>query len=979
MNRQAFHKTSIADKEKLDPQLIEHAEKLEIQANPSASAMHVTNSGWKQLNPWKLIEEDHAAREQGSEWSEMTVNLLHTLDEMGDMLAYTLSRKSWLDAYLAAAGMNQIAEDYLHPDPWYFGKLEKYIRKLHGNVGKTLLVSVRTLAKIHQWMNELKGSTRQVIRWQAQLASVVEELASVACTEALELSFDEGKLRKDGEILLDQKRTLPRQLNDEIIKLPSCFRSFDQQPEDLRRIVEEFSCQWPDRERRLYIIGIRTSGSYLAPIYRAVLKAGGYQNVNALTLRPGTQMTQAERMALHEISQSDGLALVCDDPPISGSTLAKMARELENSGLSSQHIILLLQLNGDAYTLPEALQKYPRVLKEKTDWKINKLLDVEQVKRALAGACSPNFVVLDLARIFLNQQEGWRDHARAIFRVDLLDVDTQQRITRMVQVKGVGLGYFGEHEAVLASKLPEYSPIIIALKDGLLYQDLPNPIRRLNPSIAASDDAWQERMTKYVAERNRRLQVADDRSLKVNGRNAVWEVASNMLSAVFGRGWVVARMPLVDPFVKRILQPIKPSIVDGAMSFENWLYQEEAFSPLIKLNLADRAFSHMDLACYDPSYDLAGLAVEVGCEEKACNLRSIYEKAASERISSERWMLLQLVHLWDLNRQHFLTDDSGRRRMTRVVERYFSEIYFKDLPINSIGRTCTLDIDGVLETNQLGFPSLSSSSARSLCALIQHGYVVVLASGRSFEEVKERCNAYHLAGGVAEYGSVLYSRVSGKAISLLTEAERGVMFQLRSRILSTPGISLEAGYRYCVRAYQVDKTGKHSRLSEEIISRILEDSKSTSQVYVIQGDGQTDFVASRINKGAGLMAWLERFNPDALTSENGFITDKPLEMAVGDSMADVPMLALAKRPFAPSHTRLDHTLQGIQITSKPYQQGVEQAVRELIHHRPGGCRTCTHAIETAETSYMLKILSVQEGGPIKMVVNTAKLFGRRVK
>ncbi len=926
---------------------------------------------------WIAAVDEAITEEHSAFWASHLENLLHSLDELEEMLTFSLNRKDWLNAYLLAAGMNQITEDYLHPDPLYLRKAEKYLRKMRGSSKALLVTSARMISRSLVWVNRLKPSIGNTQNWQRQLAALVDELARAVVEQPAIHSIAEEQLAEDGMAVTSQVSALPGQLRSSLLKLPSCFRSFDQQPADLRRMVDEFALHWPERDQLICVTGIRTSGSYLAPLFGATLKAGGYANVKVLTIRPGNQLTGAERQALRELVRQNGLALICDDPPISGSTIVKTTRLLEEAGIPAQRIIPVLQLTSDAPTLAALLQKYPSVLMPEAVWGIYQRLVKDELMKVLQGACAQDIKVSRLVRIDVTAENDSRGHVRGLYQVDLVDTCTSLRATKLIQVKGVGLGYFGEHEAAIASRLPGYSPTIIALKDGLLYQEIPNPPVYLDHSMIAKDGKWIDELVNYVIERNRFLPVGDDLSLKVKGRNAVWEVASNLLSSVFGRGWMLARLPLVDPIVKDILRANHPSIVDGDMALKNWQISKNPLSPLVKMELAERAFSHMDLASYDPAYDLAGLAVEIDDDAQAGRLRSSYDEKTGGPISAERWMLYQLVHVWDLNRQHTLTDQLARRRMAKIVEGYFSEMFFSDLPGNNRGGICALDIDGVLETNQLGFPSLTASSARSLRRLAEHGYRVLLATGRSLDEVKERCAAYHLAGGVAEYGAVLYDRASNKSVTLLEDGERGTLLKLRGRLLNTKEICLDADYRYCVRAFRLDKAGKQHRLSDETINKVLNDTGTSAKVSVIQGITQTDFMVTRINKGAGLQAWLARFEGERQNSTDGSENGKPIALAVGDSAADQSMFTLARLAYAPAHAEVDRCAAGVHFTTQVYQRGLEQAVTKFIGHAPGACQVCSEKEFSSQTRSMLRLLSMQEGGRANMLVESIRLYRRK--
>lgn len=917
-------------------------------------------------------------REDDGKWDAMIYDLLHPLDDLADMLKYALMKKWWMNAFLVAAGMNQITEDFLHPDPLMLQKSEKYIQKIRGTFGNILVNTVNNLAKGTQRVSELKPSTQVIKQWQQQLAALVNDLALVTTGEInLNLSIEE-QLAADGMSLVNELHALPGALRRSILRLPSCFRSFDQRPKDLTRIVDEFAQHWPDKNRLLKIVGIRTSGSYLAPLYWAYLKVRGYRNVDVLTLRPEIHPTRSEHEQILDVMKNDGLVIVCDDPPVSGATFAKVAGALEEIGLSPRQIVLFVQLAGKPETLPAPLQKYPSVLMPDQSWNISKGLQIDELSQIVEGAFGPDFHITKIKRLFTFDEIDTRQHIKALFRLELGNSHSKSEFTQIIQVKGVGLGYFGEHEWVVNQKLANYSPQTIGIKGGLLYQVLPNPPKTLSLSMAVNNKTWMEKLVDYIIERNHQLPAREDHSTRIKGQNAVWEVAGNILSTVFGRGWFLARMPLIDAYIQRVLSVNKPSIIDGEMSLDHWFIDQPGELHLIKMDQAEKAFSHMDLACYDPVYDLAGLAVEIETDGRTSLLRKSYEDKTGEMIAPERWMIHQLVHLWDLNRQHRISNEIYSRRMAKIIQGYYSEIYFHDLPEMHYGESCALDIDGVLETNQLNSPSLTESSARSIYALCRHGYRVLLATGRSLDELKERCAAYHLPGGVAEYGAVLYDRASEKVVSLLDDTDRANLYKLRGRLLNIPGVCLDPDYNYSIRAYQKDQSGKHIALSAEFVAQVLDESGTLSVITAIQGVAQTDFVVKKTNKGSALREWLAYFDTESHQSGEDATKSKPFALAIGDSSADLSLLAVAEQSFAPAHARFDKSSIDIKKTSLPYQRGFEQAVTKLLRHKPGSCPTCQKNIENSDTRFMLSLLSIQEGGSVNMAMKVIALYAREV-
>ena len=99
------------------------------------------------------------------------------------------------------------------------------------------------------------------------------------------------------------------------------------------------------------------------------------------------------------------------------------------------------------------------------------------------------------------------------------------------------------------------------------------------------------------------------------------------------------------------------------------------------------------------------------------------------------------------------------------------------------GPWCVLDVDGVLETSLSGFPVSTPAGMLALRALRAHGYRVLLATGRSLPEVRDRCRAYGLSGGVAEYGAVAYDAATGRSAGLVAEHD-GALTDLLSAVPS---------------------------------------------------------------------------------------------------------------------------------------------------------------------------------------------------
>ncbi len=808
-------------------------------------------------------------------------NLLRSLDELGGLLLETIAGSYWLDAFLLGAGMSQIVEDELHPDRLRLDETAKFLGA--SRAGRL----VARVADGAQRAGQL-FLNRDLLACERELAAIVDSLAAVVVGARAESS-----LLQRAAGLVEALERLPGSVRSSVLRLPACFFDFDQRPEDAIRLAQDFAARFPERERRLLVVGVRTSGSYLAPLQAACLRNEGFEHVEVLTARPGRRFMRAERASLRSLARDRGIALIVDDPPGTGGSLVRVIRSL---GLPSESVVLLLQL-FEGQELPPALASYASVCLPWSEWAVHDRL-------------APSTAATPLPR----SDAVGRGHARALFGVG----DGQ-----VVLASGAGLGYLGSAASAVARALPDLLPEVLGAVDGVLWREWLPDVRRLEASAEA--------VAEYVAARAEALPVREDFSLRLAGEHPAWEIASNLLTRPFGRAAPAAKLLGVDAAVKRMLRLDKYSLVDGWMGSDQWFARDRP----LKIGFYERSFWHLGLACFDPLHDLAGAAA--GRDQHFVQaLQGAYEGRSGAAVDPERFLLYELAHLWCRERLHPEEGPVVRRALAAAVRRYFAS-RFLDGQTAPAGPVCALDLDGVLETEHLGFPSTTRSGALALRALIRHGYRPVLASGRSAEEVADRCEGYGLPGGVAEYGGAIV--VDGVVRSLLTDEMTASLERTREELAAIEGVHLDPLYRHSVRAYRIDG-GRRRGLDRATIARVL-----AGAVQAIPGEGQTDFVPVGIDKATGL---------EALLAELG---EPELAFAVGDTSADLPMLALAKHAAAPRHARF----RGGRVR-RPYQAGLALAVGGLLGHAPGSCPSCRPDLEP-RTELLLTMLSAQERGP----------------
>jgi hydroxymethylpyrimidine pyrophosphatase-like HAD family hydrolase len=906
----------------------------------------------------------------------LLIDLLNDFEELAALFRGEVQRGAWLDAYLLGCGMNQIVEDYLYTDAYVLRRGAAYLVTIPGAAGAISAGTARGIDATHVKLRSLLPHFRRIAGWQAELSKLIEQLALLVIRDGADAAIDH-EVRVRAEMICEPVESFPAPLLRSLIRLPSCFRSFDQQPADLDRLVRRLIDRVSDSSTPITVVGVRTSGSYLAPLIAAILRTYGYSGVEVLTMRPGYPLSSGQRSTLRSSARRGGLVVLTDDPPATGEALAKASDELRTSGVPARSIVLFLQLFSSGDALPETLTGHPSALLPWTEWSVHEQMEPQAVQSALEGFLDPGHSVESVERLPLAHPP--RSHAQGLYRVRVIDGDSQSH-ERHVHVSGTGLGYFGRHSLSIAKELPGLVPRVYGYSRGLLYRDWLPEERRLSLTQLNGQDASFRSAIEYVKARRAALRVNEDKSLRQFGRLPVWEVASNVLSQAFGRAWFLVRVPLLDRPVRRMLKVMRPSVVDGSMASSHWFRSDEYSPDLLKVDFDRRAFSNLNLYSYDSVFDLAALAADLDNATLAAGLstdisdrlRAACEAAAGERVSPERWLLHQLVHVWDLGRDHHPSVDV-RRAGARALQRYFGELFFRDVAFSTDGELCGLDLDGVLETEPLGFPALTGTSALALRSVLQHGYRPILVTGRSLAEVQDRCSAYKLAGGVAEYGAVAYNHHTRRSRPTITQGDQQALDRLREALRGVEGVFLDQNYHHAVRAYRADAEGRRQSLPAGIVGRLLAEGGLHDRIRPIPGDSQTDFVISRISKATGV-----RMLAADLGVENAGESDWPLALAVGDTVTDLPFLSLARLASAPGHAGEGMRRADVTVERGKYQAGLAQAVGRLLGHSPAGCPVCKWQCPSG-SRLLLSIIGAQEQGPWSMLTAACSLAARNFR
>ena len=878
-------------------------------------------------------------------------DLLNDAATLAELMVTEAQRASWLDTYLLAAGLNQLAEDWLHRDLLSLRKVAEVLVKMRlaGRAIAGLALRIRGAGLRGR---RLLAGERRAVRWQLQLARLVDELAMVVAGDGA----GANRLVERAENVARGLGRVPAGLGTSILRIPSCFRSLDQRPEDLEQLAALFARRWPERSRRLLVIGLRTSGSYLAPLQAAYLRRRGY-TVGNLTLRPGQDLLGDDRRPLRAAARGGSLVLICDDPPTSGRALERVAGEVEAAGVNRSNVVLLVALLGD---LPSRLAPRQVVALPVDCWRIRGELQPAAVRGALGARSAEPVPIIG---VDLKTEVGRRRHARALYRVRW-----DGGAERLVYAKGLGLGYFGRHTLAVSRAVGEYLPETLAIANGVLFREWLPEEARLGAPEPTAVTAVAQRIASYVADRAQRLTAVADRSLLLAGRNPLWQRVADRL----GRGFRGAR-PFVRPALhrlgKRLLAAPQPSIVDGSLALAEWFaLPGEGWR---KVDYDERAFSNEDLHVYDPAWDLAVAAADaemegvVGLDDE---LRERFERRTGQPIGDVRWLLYRVQHLAgfadtmtelvasgaDGLNQALATRDAALGAAEWVLLSHLGDRLLHDVTEPTTGPLCAIDVDGVLETGWLGFSSITPAGMLALRTLLRHGYRPVLVSGRSLPGLIARCRALRLPGAVAEFGAVAYRASDGACRELLVTRQTQALARARRELRRRPGVWADPRWR-TVHAYRLSQRGHPRGLEPDLVEAVL--AAADGGLRHIPGWAQTNFIPAGIDKAAGLRALVEMIAPEIA----GF--EQPLALAVGDTEPDLPMLGLAARRWAPANASSDVRAHGVRVASRRFQAGLAEAVADLVGHWPGTCPICRPPQVAGDDRLLLQTLAAQDAGP----------------
>lgn len=228
------------------------------------------------------------------------------------------------------------------------------------------------------------------------------------------------------------------------------------------------------------------------------------------------------------------------------------------------------------------------------------------------------------------------------------------------------------------------------------------------------------------------------------------------------------------------------------------------------------------------------------------------------------------------------------RRATDFVNAWLGAAFELER-VESASMVLSLDVDGVLEDEALGFSCTGINGAAAL-KLLQLGRVaVVLNTARSVEESRARCQFFQLLGSVSAFGGIVWDGVFDREEVLISPEAQRQLVSLRTELRSDPAVVVDSAHDVSLRVSRIVGGVPAPIVGEDALGLI--DRLGLDQLTFWVAPGHTDFIDRGIDKSTGL----ERLR--ALLG----LRSLPLA-AMGDAACDVTTLRLASQAFVPAAT-----------------------------------------------------------------------------
>lgn len=762
-------------------------------------------------------------------------------------------------------------------------------------------------------------------------------------------------------------------------RIPAAFRSQDLTHFDVLSLGEKFITAFPDRNRPILVTGLRTAGSYFALLLRAYLESRGYSRVQCVTLRPKAGVSQWEKERIRRNAGHNCLAVVIDEPVGGGATVSKGISSLMRYGIARDSIIVLFPVhrNGRQWKSSadaEALHAGKVLTLEHEEWYKHRLVGSGASEALLREYFQSNGWAVQVeetgaehANAYLQavSEEKYHSRLKKVFRVRLDRPGKES--TRYVLAKSVGWGWLGYHAFLAGMRLAACVPSVLGLREGILYTEWV-PEQPQTPFLQRTE--MVNSFAQYVATRARTLQLhagsTVDTTRESQPTRGLEELSGHLSNAYGKAGGVLKRARIKRELTA--LQSHAPVLIDSRMRRLEWI---AAPGTMLKADFEHHGMGKHQLNVTDPAYDLAETILYWNLSRaEECQLLDEYATLSGDREAASRILLHKiLAGRWSMDRA--LENLNDPKMLPRHLEfnrqyieawnflvlhtmRFCADVCYTPPEVHWSSPLVVLDIDGVIDKQVFGFPSTTKAGIQAISLLHRHGFALAINTARSVREVKEYCQAYHCAGGGAEYGAYVWDALSDRERVLVSDESMQKLDKLRSALRQIPGVFLNDDYRYSIRAYTYDR-GRSVPLPAILVQDVIAgaglDGLAIHHTYT-----DTTILASETDKGRGMLALLDLAGmKDAKTH------------AVGDSAPDLPMFRVATHSFAPGQIscRATAELLKCQVASRKYQPGLLECAQAIVRRNSMRVQSepLTKSNHSPHERYFLRLLEIADQSP----------------
>lgn len=809
-------------------------------------------------------------------------------------------RQHALNCWLMASALWQGLSDYLIRGNLNLRALAKY-------AGRFKIIFYNCQA-INESLLHLRNLVfeRRLSKQYASLSTLLSKLSKCIIKDEPANDSEKGQISRWAGKLCNER--FPKKLRNSRINIPSAFRSQDLTHYDFVHLLEKYVNDKKGYSHPIIVIGLRTTGAYVAPLAQAYLQNSGFDVMDITTIRPKDCISVSEKTIIESGSFQKAQFLIIDETASAGSTMNYTLEILDKFRIPHAKVSFVFPVypahnkwkhdfsrkNLAIYTLPS------------DEWRIVNNLRLENIREYLKDYYSnQELEIIDIKvsekgrkidkRFGQAERVGWR--LKQVYLVLLRD--RQGRIfEEEILAKGVGLGWLGYHAYIQGSKLSDYAPPVLGLRNGLIF------MRWIDGKNFRSDDIEAGKIfpaiLKYIYARRERLPLNEDRTFKEYSKRYY---GGTWLCSILCKAYGNKVGHLIKPLMRKLLQTYRtefPAVIDGKMSPEDWLVDKGRF---YKVDYEHHGFGKTQLNIADPVFDLASFIFEFRINKDQ------QDKIINEYINHTKDFKAKdkvILYLWLIAHHNIYTaadylsepDDSemafkenlkcleDKEYMNLLSTEYFGKL--TELPkIKRNNRIfISMDIDGILDREIWDFPTTTMAGINAVRALHKNGFPIFINSARSLREAKAYCRNFSFDGGISEYGSALWDENRKRQLVLVDSKTIEQLRKMREMISGLPDVYINPYYEHTIKAFCY--TGRHTRpLEAEKITEIIVKNRFDS-LRVFSSGTDTIIMSNQLDKGTGI---------ESMVRELPF---KPLAIiSVGDSERDVPMFHRSDLFFAP--------------------------------------------------------------------------------